>query len=121
MRGFRCVLWAVWHVTLFRLRGSTAVAGSWLGKQPDEDDKEPERPHWFRVDLSPVMRDRLIKFMGTGGDPTDKAIIEALELAERIDTPYTPPVDWTALEKRAMLGYSVPDQIWDAKKKRMDT
>lgn len=74
----------------------------------------PERPHWFRVDLSEPMRAALLKIMATRSvDSTNRAIIEALELAERIDTPFTPPVDWAAVERLAARGYSLADQAFD--------
>lgn len=85
--------------------------------QPPEN-KEPEQPHYYAVDLSPVMHARLLDVMGKAtGDPTNRGIIEALELAERVNLPFTPPVDWDALERKARDGYDVVDQIWDAKRK----
>lgn len=79
---------------------------------------EPEIPHHFCVDLSPNMHAELVRLVGLAPKTgVTVALKEALELAHRIDLPFTPPVDWTALEKRAMLGYDVVDQIWDAKRK----
>lgn len=88
--------------------------GAPWSKKPEPG--EQERPHWFRVDLSPVMRDEMLKIIARGPRTgTTIALTEALELAERIDTPYTPPVDWTRLEKWAMNGYGLVDQIQDGR------
>lgn len=88
-----------------------------FSRKPDEP-AEPERPHYYSVDLSPYMRDELLKIVErcpkTG---TTKGLTEALELAERIDLPFTPPVDWDKLERMAQRGYAIPDQIYDAKRK----
>lgn len=89
------------------------------GRKPGADEPaEPERPHYWRIDASGPMRDRLLSVMRKQAhDPLTASIIETLELAERLDLPFTPPVDWDALERRARDGYDVVDQIWDAKRK----
>jgi hypothetical protein len=112
MRALRCALWAAWHVLWFRLRGRPAVS-SWLGK-PEEDETPAEVPHYFRIEVSPYMLTRLKSVMAKqAADQTNKALNEAIELAERVNLPYTPPVDWDALERKAREGYSIADQIFD--------
>lgn len=84
-----------------------------FSRKPEPDPEQP-RPHYFTVDVSPAMRDEFLKIMArqpkTG---TTIALTEALELAERIDLPFTPPVDWDKLERWAQRGYPLMDQIAD--------
>jgi hypothetical protein len=83
-------------------------------RRPEPEDAPPE--HYWVVDLSGPMRDRMLKVMRSQAkDGVQTAIVEALELAERIDRPFTPPVDWDRLERWAQMGYPLVDQILDGK------
>jgi hypothetical protein len=84
--------------------------GAPWSKKPEPD--KGDDPHYFRIEVSPYMWERLKSVIGKqADDQTNRALREAVELAERVNLPFTPPVDWDALERRAHQGYSVADQI----------
>jgi hypothetical protein len=62
------------------------------------------------------MWERLKSVIGKqADDQTNRALREAVELAERVNLPFTPPVDWDRLERWAQIGYPLVDQIQDGK------
>lgn len=72
--------------------------------------------HYWSVDLTGPMRDRLLKVVKhQATDGITAGILEALELAERVNLPFTPPVDWDRLERWGQMGYPIVDQIVDGK------
>lgn len=71
--------------------------------------------HWL-VELSDPQRRHLLGKMQTykfSGSALDKSTIEQLEAGVQRAGPLPPPVDWGRMEKRAAMGYSVADQIYD--------
>jgi hypothetical protein len=82
---------------------------------PDEDPPAVIQ-HYFRIEVSEYMLTRLKSVMvKQAADQTNKALIEALDLAERVNLPFTPPVDWDRLERWAQRGYDLVSQIEDGK------
>jgi hypothetical protein len=70
--------------------------------------------HTFVAELTPYQRLELLSIMRKqSSNAVNKGIIEALELAERLDLPPIKREDWDRRERWAQAGYSLIDQLID--------